>query len=89
MPFYLQALILSHITTNRRGALCFYLKFSVLVHILSPLSVQDELCFVGNTHNMILHGVAQKSDEGVRNTGKRVTKMTPPFRNKLILRKRE
>lgn len=67
MAFYLQALILSHITTNRRGAPCVYLKFSVFVHILRPLPVQDELCFVGDTHNMILHGVAQKSGEGVRN----------------------
>lgn len=40
------------------GALCVYLKLGVFVHILCSLSVQDELCFVGNTNNMILHSVA-------------------------------
>lgn len=44
----------------------------MFVYILCPLSVQDELCFIGNTHNMILHGVAQKSGEGL----KRATNIT-------------
>lgn len=38
-----------------------YLKFSMLVHILGPLSVQDELGFVGHAHDVILHGVAEES----------------------------
>lgn len=43
-----------------------YLKFGVFVHILCPLSVQDEFRFVGNSYYVILHGVAQKSDGGER-----------------------
>lgn len=42
---------------------CVYLKLSVFVYILSPLPVQDELCFIGNTNNMILHGMAQESGQ--------------------------
>lgn len=36
----------------------------MFVYILSPLSVQDELRFIRNAHNMILHGMAQESGSG-------------------------
>lgn len=39
-----------------------YLKFGVFVHVLCSLSVQDEFGFIGNSHYVILHGVAQESD---------------------------
>lgn len=54
------------VTHEYSQCVCVYLKFSMFVYILSSLPVQDELCLVGNTHDMILHGVAQKSGKGVR-----------------------
>lgn len=45
----------------------------MLVYVLCPLPVQDELSFIGDTHNMILHGVAQKS-------GERSTRVTNIYR---------
>lgn len=38
----------------------FYLKLCVFVDVLGSLSVQDELGLVGNTDNVVLHGVAQQ-----------------------------
>lgn len=37
-----------------------YLKLCVFVDVLSSLSVQDELGLVGNSHDVVLHGVAQQ-----------------------------
>lgn len=45
---------------------CVHLEFSVFVYVLCPLSVQDELCLVGYTHNVVLHSVAQESGGGVK-----------------------
>lgn len=57
-------------TTSKQqpaAVLSVHLKFSMFVYVLRPLSVQDELCFVGNAHNMVLHCMAQKSGREQRN----------------------
>lgn len=49
------------------AVLSVHLKFSVFVDVLRPLSVQDELRFVGNAHDVVLHCMAQKSGREQRN----------------------
>ena len=73
-------------TDGSSGAPSVYLELCVFVHVLSPLPVQDELRLVGNSHNVVLHGVAQESGEGVRNTGtlqRTQAPLTPPFTTQL------
>ena len=40
--------------------MCTYLELGMLVHVLGPLPVEDELGLVGHSHDVVLHGVAQE-----------------------------
>lgn len=57
----------------------------MFVYVLSSLPVQDELCFVGNTDNMILHGMAQESSTKKKKTelAKWKNKRKPVFLNEM------
>lgn len=54
-------------TTASCRALSVHLKFRMFVYVLRSLSVQDELGFVGDSHDMVLHCMAQKSGGEQRN----------------------
>lgn len=38
-----------------------YLKLCMLVDVLGSLSVEDKLCFIGHSDDMILHGMTKES----------------------------
>lgn len=40
-----------------------YLKFSMAVNILRPLSAQDKFCFISHSHQMLLHGLTQQPED--------------------------
>lgn len=39
-----------------------YLKFSMAVNILCPLSAQDKFCFISHSYQMVLHGLTQQPE---------------------------
>lgn len=54
------SLIAIHCEHYKRRNCGFYLKLRMFVDVLCSLSVQDELGLVGNTDDVVLHGVAQQ-----------------------------